>query len=169
VLAALTAPLSDRAAPVRVVRLASPAARRRYLEALEAAWRADPAAGGAQAAAVDRRLGRSRALLAEAPVLLVPCLAAGGADQGDRGAAAWIEVQLAAGGAVQTLLLALHALGLAGAWIASSLSCQQAAARALELPDGWLPLGSVVAGRPDPDDPPRAPGQPDPARLLSSR
>ena len=167
VLAALTAPLSDRAAPVRVVRLASPAARRRYLEALEAAWRADLAAGGTPAAAADRP-GRSRALLAQAPVLLVPCLAVGGADQAD-GAAAWTEVQLAAGGAVQTLLLALHALGLAGAWIASSLSCQQAAARALELPDGWLPLGSVVAGRPDPDDPPRAPGPPDPARLLPSR
>jgi coenzyme F420-0:L-glutamate ligase/coenzyme F420-1:gamma-L-glutamate ligase len=103
-------------------------------------------------------VARSWALLGEAPLLLVPCLAPGGRHEYPderRSAAEAAMFELAAGGAVQTLLLALHAQGLGGAWISSSLFCQEVAARALDLPDGWLPLGSVAAGHPDPDDRPR--------------
>jgi coenzyme F420-0:L-glutamate ligase/coenzyme F420-1:gamma-L-glutamate ligase len=105
-------------------------------------------------------------------VLLVPCLAPGGRhDYPDerRSRAEDAMFELAAGGAVQTLLLALHAQGLGGAWISSSLFCQGVAARALELPAGWLPLGSVAAGHPDPGDRPRPRPPLDPGDLILRR
>jgi coenzyme F420-0:L-glutamate ligase/coenzyme F420-1:gamma-L-glutamate ligase len=156
--AAMTAPFPHHTRPFRVVALESAAARSRYLEEMEAAWRRDLGGDDTRAEVVDRRVARSWALLGEAPLLLVPCLAPGGRhDYPDarRAAAEAAMFELAAGGAVQTLLLALHAQGLGGAWISSSLFCQEVAARALDLPDGWLPLGSVAAGHPDPDDQPR--------------
>jgi coenzyme F420-0:L-glutamate ligase/coenzyme F420-1:gamma-L-glutamate ligase len=76
---------------------------------------------------------------------------------------------LAAGGAVQTLLLALHAQGLGGAWISSSIFCADVAAAALDLPPGWRPLGSVAVGHPDPGDPPRPRPPLDVGRLLTRR
>jgi dehydro coenzyme F420 reductase / coenzyme F420-0:L-glutamate ligase / coenzyme F420-1:gamma-L-glutamate ligase len=158
VLAAMTAPFPHHTRPFRVVALDSGEGRKRYLTRMEAAWRQDLAADGTPAGVVERRMARSWALLGSAPVLLVPCLAPGGRhDYPDerRSRAEDAMFELAAGGAVQTLLLALHAQGLGGAWISSSLFCQGVAARALELPAGWLPLGSVAAGHPDPGDRPR--------------
>jgi coenzyme F420-0:L-glutamate ligase/coenzyme F420-1:gamma-L-glutamate ligase len=156
--AAMTAPFPHHTRPFRVVAVESAEARSRYLERMEAAWRRDLAGDGTRQEVVDRRVARSWALLGEAPLLLVPCLAPGGRHEYPderRSAAEAAMFELAAGGAVQTLLLALHAQGLGGAWISSSLFCQEVAARALDLPDGWLPLGSVAAGHPDPDDRPR--------------
>jgi coenzyme F420-0:L-glutamate ligase / coenzyme F420-1:gamma-L-glutamate ligase len=158
VAAAMTAPFPHHTRPFRVVEVASPAGRERYLSAMEAAWRADLSADGTKEATIARRIARSRALLGEAPVLLVPCLVPEGRhhypDPG-RAASEHEMFLLAAGGAVQTLLLALHAQGLGAAWISSSLFCQRIAAGALDVPAGWLPLGSVAAGHPDPDDQPR--------------
>jgi coenzyme F420-0:L-glutamate ligase/coenzyme F420-1:gamma-L-glutamate ligase len=139
---------------------------------MEAAWRQDLAGDGTPAAVVERRMARSWALLGSAPVLLVPCLAPGGRhDYPDerRRAAEAAMFELAAGGAVQTLLLALHAQGLGGAWISSSLFCQGVAAMALDLPDGWLPLGSVAAGHPDPGGRPRPRPPLDAADLILRR
>jgi len=160
VLAAITAPFPHHTRPFRVVEVAPGPGRDRYLSAMEAAWRKDLGGGGTPAAVIERRIARSRELLGAAPVLLVPCLIAGGRHHypdGRRQAAEAAMFALAAGAAVQNLLLALHAQGLGGAWISSSLFCQQAAARALDLPEaeGWQPLGSVAAGHPDPAAPPR--------------
>jgi coenzyme F420-0:L-glutamate ligase/coenzyme F420-1:gamma-L-glutamate ligase len=158
VLAALTAPFPHHTRPFRVVVVASGAGRKRYLSEMEAAWREDLARDGTPAEVVERWAARSWALLGSAPVLLVPCLLWG--QQHDypdqrRQAAEAAMLTLAAGGAVQTLLLALHAQGLGGAWVSSSLFCQEVAAQALDLPEGWQPLGSVAAGHPDPGDRPR--------------
>jgi coenzyme F420-0:L-glutamate ligase/coenzyme F420-1:gamma-L-glutamate ligase len=172
VLAAMTAPFPHHTRPFRVVALNSGEGRKRYLTQMEAAWRQDLAGDGTPAAVVERRMARSWALLGSAPVLLVPCLAPGGRhDYPDerRRAAEAAMFELAAGGAVQTLLLALHAQGLGGAWISSSLFCQEVAARALDLPDGWLPLGSVAAGHPDPGDRPRPRPPLDAADLILRR
>src|SRR6266496_2839797 len=126
VLAAMTAPFPHHTRPFRVVALDSGEGRERYLTRMEAAWRRDLAGDGTPAEVIERRSGAEAAMF-----------------------------DLAAGGAVQTLLLALHAQGLGGAWISSSLFCQEVAASALDLPDGWLTLGSVAAGHPDPSDRPR--------------
>jgi coenzyme F420-0:L-glutamate ligase/coenzyme F420-1:gamma-L-glutamate ligase len=104
---------------------------------------------------------------ADAPLLFVPCLvpagaatpAGGGAPapqatpaaEGQASQAAEAEPAgeeaLAAGGALRTLLLALHVQGI-GTAFAPAGPDGPALAAALELPDGWTPLGLVAAGRP---------------------
>jgi coenzyme F420-0:L-glutamate ligase/coenzyme F420-1:gamma-L-glutamate ligase len=81
--------------------------------------------------------------LAEAPVLLACCLAPA---VGGPGAAAGLD--LAAGGAVRTLLLALHALGVAALLHPAAPAARPALAGALALDPGWEPLGLVAAGHP---------------------
>jgi coenzyme F420-0:L-glutamate ligase/coenzyme F420-1:gamma-L-glutamate ligase len=172
VLAAMTTPFPHHTRPLRVVVVSSGDGRKRYLTGMEAAWREDLAGDGAPAEVIERLLARSWTLLGSAPVLLVPCLAPGGRhdypDQRRRAAEAAMFA-LAAGGAVQTLLLALHAQGLGGAWVSSSLFCQEVAAQALDLPQGWQPLGSVAAGHPDPGDQPRPRPVLDPGDLVLRR
>jgi coenzyme F420-0:L-glutamate ligase/coenzyme F420-1:gamma-L-glutamate ligase len=158
VLAATTAPFPHHSRPFRVVVVGSGEGRKRYLAKMEAAWREDLAGDGTPAAVIERRVARSWALLGSAPVVLVPCLVGDERHRypdGRRQAAEAAMFELAAGGAVQTLLLALHAQGLGAAWISSSLFCQEIATRALDLPTGWQPLGSIAAGHPDPGDQPR--------------
>jgi hypothetical protein len=98
-----------------------------------AAARAVPLPGGArlQVAPVP---AEARAALAAAPALLAcylePPLPAG--------------VELAAGGAVRTLLLALHALGVAARFEPAG----PALGETLALDPGARPLGLVAAGRP---------------------
>ena len=172
VLAAVTAPFPHHTRPFRVVEVAAGAGRDRYLSAMEAAWREDLHGDGTPAEVIERRVARSRELLGTAPVLLVPCLAPGGRHRypdARRQAAEAAMFSLAAGAAVQNLLLALHAQGLGGAWISSSLFCQEVAARALDLPEGWQPLGSVAAGHPDPADHPRPRPPADVAQVLLRR
>jgi coenzyme F420-0:L-glutamate ligase/coenzyme F420-1:gamma-L-glutamate ligase len=172
VLAAATAPFPHHTRPFHVVALDSAAARERYLGAMEAAWRADLEGDGTPEATIGRRIAKSRALLGGAPALLVPCLAPEGRHRYPderRETAETAMFLLAAGGAVQTLLLALHAQGLGGAWISSSIFCADVAAAALDLPPGWRPLGSVAVGHPDPGDPPRPRPPLDVGRLLTRR
>ncbi|HEX6678551.1 MAG TPA: coenzyme F420-0:L-glutamate ligase [Actinomycetes bacterium] len=177
-------------APPALVRVGSAAARERWL-------------------AADRPGDGRDALLALAPVLLVPCLegrgsggleseaatdVAGGypqpsgsppvdkgsggleseaatdvpggrlepsgsppVDKDATGGPRWLD----AGAFAHALALALRAQGLAAAWVPTAPSRRRAAAGSLDLPAGWLPLGALAAGHPDPaaTPPPRA-GQP---------
>jgi coenzyme F420-0:L-glutamate ligase/coenzyme F420-1:gamma-L-glutamate ligase len=110
-----------------LVRVGSAAARERWL-------------------AADRPGDGRDALLALAPVLLVPCLAGGDAAGGPQ----WLE----AGAFTHALVLAMRAQGLAATWVAAEPSRRRAAASSLDLPAGWLPLGALAAGHPDPAAPP---------------
>ncbi|HEU4399578.1 MAG TPA: coenzyme F420-0:L-glutamate ligase, partial [Actinomycetota bacterium] len=85
-------------------------------------------------------------LLASAPTLLAPCLDPG-EQVGPHGGRAE-TVALAAGGAVRTLLLALHAQGVAAAFLAAGPDAGAELAAALGLPAGARPLGLMAAGRP---------------------
>jgi coenzyme F420-0:L-glutamate ligase/coenzyme F420-1:gamma-L-glutamate ligase len=147
-----------------LVRVASAAARERWL----AATRPDdqgaptlpglgPGAGppGPGSAAARASGGPELAALAAlAPVLLVPCLAGDGpADE------------LAAGAFTQALLLALRAQGMAAVWIPAPPPRRRAAAGALDLPAGWLPLGALAAGRSGPDAAPPPAARPAPGLI----
>jgi coenzyme F420-0:L-glutamate ligase/coenzyme F420-1:gamma-L-glutamate ligase len=86
-----------------------------------------------------------RSLPLSAPVLLACCLVPP-ATGGDRPAAA----ELAAGGAVRTLLLGLHALGLAAVFQPAGPPARPGLAATLGLEPGWQPLGLIATGRPAP-------------------
>jgi nitroreductase len=79
--------------------------------------------------------------LATAPALLGCGLRGAGEDAPG--------AELAAGGAVRTLVLGLHALGVAAVFEPAGAPARaEALAAALGLDAGWRPLGLLAAGRP---------------------
>jgi coenzyme F420-0:L-glutamate ligase/coenzyme F420-1:gamma-L-glutamate ligase len=125
-------------------------ARLRVVEAATAAARARLLAGVAAAG------GASPALLAGAPLLLVPCLAPSG-RAGSREASAAVGLELAAGGALATMLLGLHAQSLQAVFVPAGRHAEDELAAALALAAGWRPLGTLAAGHADPAALPASP------------
>jgi coenzyme F420-0:L-glutamate ligase / coenzyme F420-1:gamma-L-glutamate ligase len=76
----------------------------------------------------------------EDPNLLACCVGPAGVEEAG--------IELAAGGAIRTLVLALHALGVAAQFQAATPTARNALAAALGLEPGWEPLGLLAAGQP---------------------
>jgi coenzyme F420-0:L-glutamate ligase / coenzyme F420-1:gamma-L-glutamate ligase len=160
---ALTAPAPHHSEPWRFVLLSSAAARTALLDAMRGAWIADLRRDGFTQEQIGRRIRRGEPLRL-APLIVVPCLVTDAAhDYPDerRGRAEQAMFTVSMGAAVQNLLIALAVDGLGSAWISSTLFCQDVAARAMDLPDGWRPMGAIAVGRPAEQAkarPPRDPG-----------
>ncbi|MFJ9461311.1 coenzyme F420-0:L-glutamate ligase [Kitasatospora sp. NPDC101447] len=156
VAAAVTAPAPHHTTPWRFVLLESPDTRTRLLDAMLAAWQRDlRELDGWDDARIARRTARGD-VLRDAPYLVVPCLVMEGShDYPDaRRAAAEREMfTVAAGAAVQNLLVALTGEGYGSAWVSSTMFCRDTVRTALDLPAGWDPMGAVAVGRPA--EPPR--------------
>jgi coenzyme F420-0:L-glutamate ligase/coenzyme F420-1:gamma-L-glutamate ligase len=160
VLAACTAPAPHHTRPWLFVALESEPAKKRLICAMAEAWEADLRGDGTSDPVIESRRAKSDALLFEAPVLIVPCVRLSGAHAyaDEERAAAEREMFLLSGGAaIQNLMLALHAQGLASCWVSSTLFCKEETRHALSLPEDWIPLGSVAAGRPRAGEPPARP------------
>ena len=159
---ALTAPAPHHSQPWRFVVLSSAAARTVLLDAMREAWIADLRGDGLSEEQIIRRLRRGDPLR-QAPLIVVPCLVADAAHEyadERRSAAEQAMFVVSMGAAVQNLLIALAVEGLGSAWISSTLFCQEAAARAMDLPDGWRPMGAVAVGHPAEQARPRPPRDP---------
>jgi coenzyme F420-0:L-glutamate ligase/coenzyme F420-1:gamma-L-glutamate ligase len=166
---ALTAPAPHHSQPWRFVILSSAAARTALLDAMREAWIGDLRRDGFTAEQIQRRIRRGEPLRA-APLIVVPCLVTEAAhDYPDerRAAAEQAMFIVSMGAAVQNLLIALAVDGLGSAWISSTLFCQDVAARAMDLPDGWRPMGAIAVGRPAGPAQPRPPR--DPADFVLER
>jgi coenzyme F420-0:L-glutamate ligase / coenzyme F420-1:gamma-L-glutamate ligase len=160
---ALTAPAPHHSQPWRFVILSSAAARTALLDAMREAWIADLRRDGFTDEQIARRIRRGEPLRA-APLIVVPCLVTDAAhDYPDarRGAAEQAMFIVSMGAAVQNLLIALAVDGLGSAWISSTLFCADVAARAMDLPPGWRPMGAIAVGRPAEQARPRPPQDPD--------
>jgi coenzyme F420-0:L-glutamate ligase/coenzyme F420-1:gamma-L-glutamate ligase len=158
--AACTAPAPHHTRPWLFTVLESEAAKKRLLAAMASAWVEDLRGDGTEDRVVERRLRKSDAVLGAAPVLIVPAVRMRGAHsyRDEERTSAEREMFLLSGGAaIQNLLLALHAQGVASCWMSSTLFCKEETRDALGLEDEWIPLGSVAAG-PMPEGAP--PGRP---------
>jgi coenzyme F420-0:L-glutamate ligase/coenzyme F420-1:gamma-L-glutamate ligase len=167
--AALTAPAPHHSEPWRFVVVSSAAARTALLDAMLSAWIDDLRGDGFTEEQISRRVRRGLPLR-DAPLIVVPCLemsAAHAYPDSRRAAAEQAMFTVAMGAAVQNFLVALAVENLGSAWISSALFCQEVAARALDLPDGWLPMGAVAIGHPAGSAPPRPPR--DPAAFTVTR
>ncbi|GAB3459024.1 coenzyme F420-0:L-glutamate ligase [Actinophytocola sediminis] len=150
VAAALTAPAPHHTRPVRFVHLADRARRKRLLDEMRARWRADLAGDGFTPDRIDRRVRRGD-LLYGATEIVVPFLVLDGAhDYPDdrRAGAERTMFTVAAGGAVQGLLVALAAEGIGSCWVSSTMFCADLVREVLDLPADWEPLGAVAVGHP---------------------
>ena len=154
---ALTAPAPHHTRPVRFVWLS--ASRIALLDAMKEQWRSDLLADGKPADAVERRLARGQ-ILYDAPEVMIPVMVSDGAhDYPDdaRTAAEHTMFTVAAGAAVQALLVALAVRGVGSCWIGSTIFTPDLVRTALELPADWNPMGAIAIGYPTEESGPRDP------------
>jgi len=162
---ALTAPAPHHSTPFRFVWLR--AKRTAVLDAMAARWRADLTSDGRPADEVERRLARGD-LLRRAPELVLVFRTGDGAHEYPdeaRNAAERDMFTVAGGAAVQSLLVALAAEGLASCWVGSTIFAPETVREALDLPADWQPLGAVAVGLPVEPLVPRIPRDPSDALL----
>ena len=148
--AALTAPAPHHTRPVRFGWLRRPAKRVELLDAMRERWRADLAADGFTAEQISKRLRRGD-ILYNAPEVIVPFLHADGAHtypDAHRNGYEHTMFTVAAGAAVQGLLVALAAEGLGSCWIGSTIFAADTVREVLGLDGQWEPLGAIAIGYP---------------------
>lgn len=158
---ALTAPAPHHSTPVRFGWVREPR-RTALLDAMLARWRADLEADGRPADEVERRLRRGD-ILRRAPELVLAFRTGDGMHtypDDARNAAERTMFTVAGGAAVQSLLVALAAEGLASCWVGSTIFAPDVVRAELGLPDDWEPLGAVAVGVPREPLVPRPPRHP---------
>jgi len=150
VAAALTAPAPHHTHPVRFVWLRNRPLRTKLLEEMRAAWRSDLRGDDFTADQIDRRVARGD-LLYGATEIVLPFLVPDGMHtypDARRNAAEHTMFTVAAGGAVQALLVALAAEGIGSCWVSSTIFAADVVRSVLDLPADWEPLGAVAVGHP---------------------
>lgn len=145
---ALTAPAPHHSAPIRFALVREQ--RAALLDALAQRWREHLVADGRPTDEVERRMSRGD-LLRRAPELVLAFRTGDGMhtyrDEARRvGERTMFAV--AGGAAVQSLLVALAAEGLASCWVGSTIFAPDVVRRVLDLPADWQPLGAVAVGVP---------------------
>jgi len=158
VAAACLAPAPHHSRPWRWVVVQTAAAKAALAAGMGARWHADLRRDGVSARRVDELVSASRRRLEGAPALLLGCLTHEGLDRypdEDRQRAEWGMALLALGAAVENLMLAATAGGLASCWVAAPIFCPEAAGAALDLDPSWLPHALVLVGYPEPSYEPR--------------
>jgi coenzyme F420-0:L-glutamate ligase/coenzyme F420-1:gamma-L-glutamate ligase len=151
VAAALTAPAPHHTHPVRFVWLRNRPLRTKLLDEMRAAWRDDLRGDEFTGEQIERRVARGD-LLYGATEIVLPFLIPDGQhtypDQ-RRNAAERTMFTVAAGGAVQGLLVALAAEGLGSCWVSSTIFAADVVRSVLDVPADWAPLGAVAIGHPE--------------------
>lgn len=150
VAAALTAPAPHHTRPVRFVWLRNRPLRSKLLDEMRSAWRSDLRGDDFTAERIDRRVARGD-LLYGATEIVLPFLVPDGAHEYPdqrRNTAEHTMFTVAAGGAVQGLLVALAAEGLGSCWVSSTIFAADVVRSVLDLPANWEPLGAVAVGHP---------------------
>ena len=154
VAAAMAAPAPHHTKPWTFEVLRDGDRRRTVLDAMRTQWRADlREIDGLDDDAIERRVAKGL-ILDHAPVVVFAFVDLANAHAYPDDARRGYERDMfmsAGGGAVQSLMIQLAALGLGSAWISSSLFCPDVVRRAFDLAPTVQALGAVAVGHPSGD------------------
>nr|WP_153808056.1 coenzyme F420-0:L-glutamate ligase [Nocardia sp. SYP-A9097] len=159
---ALTAPAPHHTRPVRFVWIRKRGLRDQLLEAMAEKWYDDLAADGLSNERAERRVSRGR-ILFDAPEVIIPfCVPDGAHAYPDerRRANESTMFTVAAGAAVQGLLVSLATKGVGSCWIGSTIFTPEITREVLGLAPDWNPLGAIAIGYPLEELVPRDPREP---------
>jgi F420 biosynthesis protein FbiB-like protein len=129
----------------------SPERRTALAERMGAAWREDLERDGHAEELITKLLRKSYRQIVTAPVLVLACLTHEGLrDWPDerRAQHEWAMAQQSVGAAMQNMMLAAHAHGLASYWISAPLFAADAVRDALDLPAEFVAQAFIVLGYP---------------------
>lgn len=160
---ALTAPAPHHSRPVRFVWLRDRTRRVALLDAMARQWHHDLTEDGKTESSISKRVARGQ-LLYRAPEVVIPVLTGDGRhDYPDarRTAAEHTMFTVAAGAAVQGLLVALAVRDVGSCWVGSTIFAPDVVRAELGLPADWEPLGTVAIGFPADRLEPRSPANVD--------
>jgi len=148
--AACLAPAPHHSRPWRFVILSADA-RAALTNAMGERWRHDLQRDGVPEARIRRLLARSRDRLAAAPILILAAVVGDAQrawpDQRRQRAEELMFAQ-SLGAAMENLMLAAHARGLASYWVSAPLFCPDAVCLALDLPSDFQPQALIALGYP---------------------
>ncbi|WP_031459744.1 nitroreductase family protein [Chloroflexus sp. MS-G] len=150
--AASWAPSPHGRQPWRFVVVESHERKATLAAAMAETWRYHLALDGHDPATIEQRLQRSQARVLNAPVIIIPCLYLNDLDvypDAERQAAETTMAIQSLGCAVQNMLLAAFALGLAAGWMCAPLFAPAAVRTALGLaadlhPQALIPIGYLA-------------------------
>jgi coenzyme F420-0:L-glutamate ligase/coenzyme F420-1:gamma-L-glutamate ligase len=164
--AAVTAPSPHHSTPWRFVVLsnqtpASNRLRERLFDAMKQQWINDlRTIDEFSEDSITRRVQRGD-VLRNAPTVILPFSELEGSahkyPDTDRQSFERDLFLVAAGAAVQNMLISLSSQGLGSAWISSTMFCPDTVRELLDLPASWQPLGGIAVGYPVATPPPRPP------------
>lgn len=145
------APSPHNAEPWRFVVLRQLEAKERLCAAMGRRWQTDLAADGVASDLIAGEVRKSRERITGAPIVILACLCNDGLDQYPDAHRQQAELLMAAhslGAAVQNIMLAAYARGLATGWMCAPLFCPDVVLEALDLPTGLFPQGLITLGYP---------------------
>jgi coenzyme F420-0:L-glutamate ligase / coenzyme F420-1:gamma-L-glutamate ligase len=155
--AAAQAPSPHHSVPWRLAVLTGTAAKTALADAMGEKWRADLLGDGLGAAEIEIEMEKSWRRLTASPVVVVGSIYPEPLDEYPDAARQQAETLMAAhslGAALQNVMLAAHANGLASCWMCAPVFCSDVVRDALGLPDHLVPHAIVTIGYPA--RPPRA-------------
>ena len=168
--AATHAPSPHHSIPWRLAVLTGDAAKTKLAQAMADKWRADLVGDGLPEAEVEVELAKSWKRLTASPVVLVGSVYPEQLDEYPdpaRQAAETLMASHSLGAALQNIMLAAHANGLASCWMCAPVFCSEVVRDALGLEDGLFPHAIVTIGYAA--RPPRARTRPSVDQIVSLR
>ncbi len=145
------APSPHNSEPWRFAVLRDLAPKERLATRMGERWAADLKRDGVSEEVIARELAESHRRITEAPVVVIVSLVREGLDDYPDPARQQAEMLMAAhsvGAAVQNVMLAAYARGLATGWMCAPLFCPEIVVDALGLPGGFSPQGLITMGYP---------------------
>jgi F420 biosynthesis protein FbiB-like protein len=168
--AACHAPSPHHSFPWRLAVLTGPEAKSRLSDAMADRWRTDLTGDGVPVANIEEEIGKSRRRLTLSPVVIVGSVYHEPLDEYPDVARQQAETLMAAhslGAALQNVMLAAHANGLASCWMCAPVFCSEVVRDSLGLNAALIPHAIVTIGYPL--QPPRDRPRPDLDQIVALR